>query len=68
MWNWLKDCVDDKCIDLEGLEEVMKSDKAAHALWREFASDPKDFIHDIRDEVAAYIEYLKDRKIKGKDG
>ena len=66
MWNWLQDCFTDGCIDLEGLEEVMKSDKAARELWRDFSSDASDFIHDVRDEVEYFIKYIKDRKVKGK--
>ena len=66
MWNWLQDLFNDRYIDLEGLEEVMRSDKAARELWRDFSSDASDFIHDVRDEVGPFIEYLKKRRTEGK--
>lgn len=66
MWNWLQDYYYDGRITIESLEEVMKEDKAAKELWRDFSSNASDFIHDVRDEVAPFILYLKNRKAKGK--
>lgn len=62
MWNWLMECYKDGCLSLEECEKVMRDDKSAADLWREFSSDPRDFIHDIRHEVGAFIQYLKKEK------
>jgi hypothetical protein len=64
MWNWLQDCCTDGYVTLADLEKVMKDDRAAKELWRDFSSDANDFIFEVRDQVDPFIRYLK-KKEKG---
>lgn len=59
MWNWLQECYSGGCLTLEELEKVLTDDKAADALWRDFAADTVDFRHYVRDEVWPFIVHLK---------
>jgi hypothetical protein len=59
------ECYKDGSYTLENLEDVMRSDKAARAMWDEFTSCSSDFIPDVRDEVATVLAHLK-RKEKDK--
>jgi hypothetical protein len=66
MWNWLLDCYNEGSITLDDLKVVMKDDLGARMLWEDWTDDPEDFIEDVRKEVLRFIEYIEDRKAKGK--
>jgi hypothetical protein len=59
MWNWLMECYKDGSYTLNDLEHVMTNDYAAHEMFEEFTSCSSDFFPEVRDEVAAVLDYLK---------
>jgi hypothetical protein len=59
MWNWLLDCYNEGSLTLEDLEDVMQNDRTAMVLWEDWSYDAQDFVQQVRDEVAPFLEYIK---------
>lgn len=62
-WNWLMDCYDEGSLTIDYLEDVMKDDRKAYDLYREFVDMGMiEAIFFMRMEVVPFLEYLKERQ------
>ena len=64
MWNWLHECYDEGSLTVQDLEKVMADERAARALWEDWAADAGDFVDITREEVSVFIRYLKVRQLR----
>lgn len=62
MWDWLMECYKNGSLTLEELEDVMKYDGSACKLWEDWSENSRDFVDEVRAEVAPFLKYLKDKK------
>jgi hypothetical protein len=62
MWNWLMDCYQEKSLTLLDLYNIMEDDEAAKAIWRDWASEPNEFINFVRGQALPLLEFLTKQK------